>query len=223
MRRVLVGLTILIVISVLISGAIVFLIELHPFDPGDLLFPIQELAEQIQYSLVFNDTDRAHLAIDLAFRRLEGLQRVEDEADVTLAAEKFESALDLAIIEVTESSLSEREDLIHRLNELLAESEAVLQQLVELHPSLQGLLDKVRSYISARSPEQLKSIADPERLENAQLEGESVPFFGEDFDHSFFLLLGTHESVDCADCHTRGQYAGTPTECLGCHLPPSPL
>lgn len=60
-----------------------------------------------------------------------------------MAAEKFESALDLAIVEVTGSELSEREDLIRRLNELLAESETVLRQLVDQYPSLQDLLDKV--------------------------------------------------------------------------------
>jgi len=116
MKKVLGGLSILIVVSVLLSGLIAFLAENHPFDPGDLLFPIQELAEKIRYRLSFDSIDRVNLALDLAFRRLEELQRSEEPADIALAAKKFEDALDKAIVEVTQSDLSEREGLLRRLN-----------------------------------------------------------------------------------------------------------
>ena len=40
-----------------------------------------------------------------------------------------------------------------------------------------------------------------------------------DFDHSqtAFPLTGAHASVNCTDCHTGGQYSGTPTNCYSCH------
>ena len=41
------------------------------------------------------------------------------------------------------------------------------------------------------------------------------------FDHNInttFPLNGAHSSVSCALCHVKG-YAGTPFECVGCHLP----
>ncbi len=41
------------------------------------------------------------------------------------------------------------------------------------------------------------------------------------FDHNTstsFPLTGRHTSVDCAQCHVNGQFAGTPQTCVGCHL-----
>jgi hypothetical protein len=40
-------------------------------------------------------------------------------------------------------------------------------------------------------------------------------------DHALlFPLTGAHRAQDCADCHTNGQYANTPTTCHGCHQEP---
>lgn len=33
-----------------------------------------------------------------------------------------------------------------------------------------------------------------------------------------FPLTGAHNTVPCGQCHTGGQYAGTPSQCSGCHL-----
>lgn len=39
-------------------------------------------------------------------------------------------------------------------------------------------------------------------------------------DHHWFVLDGQHGSTPCAGCHTGTppRYAGTPTDCVGCHL-----
>jgi hypothetical protein len=36
------------------------------------------------------------------------------------------------------------------------------------------------------------------------------------FEHPY-RLLGQHATLVCADCHADGIYAGTPTDCVGCH------
>lgn len=43
------------------------------------------------------------------------------------------------------------------------------------------------------------------------------------FDHnlSSFKLTGAHVSVNCAQCHTGGNYSGIPTNCVSCHAQPS--
>ncbi len=43
---------------------------------------------------------------------------------------------------------------------------------------------------------------------------------GAKFDHTAtkFPLTGAHTSVQCAQCHVNGKYAGTPATCAGCHL-----
>lgn len=40
------------------------------------------------------------------------------------------------------------------------------------------------------------------------------------FDHNrtTFPLTGAHPAVSCTQCHRNGVYAGTPTQCSGCHL-----
>jgi hypothetical protein len=38
-----------------------------------------------------------------------------------------------------------------------------------------------------------------------------------DFNH-VFPLNGAHAMLDCSSCHGNGVYAGTPTDCVGCHL-----
>ncbi len=49
----------------------------------------------------------------------------------------------------------------------------------------------------------------------------AVTWKGAQFDHASmtkFQLTGAHLRVDCATCHTGGVYAGTRTDCYGCHL-----
>ena len=41
------------------------------------------------------------------------------------------------------------------------------------------------------------------------------------FDHSFFPLLGQHETLACAKCHPDGRYLGTPKLCEDCHSSPA--
>jgi len=40
---------------------------------------------------------------------------------------------------------------------------------------------------------------------------------GADFEHPF-RLDGVHATLDCSSCHPNGTYAGTPSDCVGCHL-----
>jgi hypothetical protein len=44
---------------------------------------------------------------------------------------------------------------------------------------------------------------------------------GATFDHNAFTafpLTGAHATVACSTCHVNGQFAGTPSTCVGCHL-----
>jgi hypothetical protein len=44
---------------------------------------------------------------------------------------------------------------------------------------------------------------------------------GATFDHNTatkFALTGVHATVQCAQCHANGVFAGTPMQCAGCHL-----
>jgi hypothetical protein len=41
---------------------------------------------------------------------------------------------------------------------------------------------------------------------------------GAGFTHSQFPLLGAHAAADCDGCHGGGVFAGTPSQCVDCHL-----
>ncbi len=47
---------------------------------------------------------------------------------------------------------------------------------------------------------------------------DAVRWTGVTVDHSTFPLRGNHQTAACTDCHINGVYAGTPRECVGCHL-----
>jgi len=46
----------------------------------------------------------------------------------------------------------------------------------------------------------------------------AVSWKGAIFDHSKFVLNGVHKTTACTDCHKNGVYAGTPSQCVSCHL-----
>src|SRR5207244_4861394 len=49
----------------------------------------------------------------------------------------------------------------------------------------------------------------------------TTQWLGAKFDHNTatkFALTGAHVTVACAQCHVGGKFAGTPMDCVGCHL-----
>lgn len=49
----------------------------------------------------------------------------------------------------------------------------------------------------------------------------TTTWLGVNFDHNTqtkFPLTGAHATVQCSQCHLNGQFAATPTACVGCHL-----
>jgi predicted CXXCH cytochrome family protein len=42
-----------------------------------------------------------------------------------------------------------------------------------------------------------------------------------DHDYAAFPLVGVHQQVDCAKCHTGAVYQGTPQTCVSCHAEPT--
>jgi len=47
---------------------------------------------------------------------------------------------------------------------------------------------------------------------------DAVTWTGAVVDHSTFPLRGNHQTASCTACHVNGVYAGTPRDCVGCHL-----
>ena len=48
----------------------------------------------------------------------------------------------------------------------------------------------------------------------------TTTWLGAKFDHAAltgFALTGAHSTLECTSCHVGGRYAGTPSNCIGCH------
>jgi len=45
-----------------------------------------------------------------------------------------------------------------------------------------------------------------------------VTWEGAAFSHFYFPLKGMHKTTTCTSCHKNGLFAGTPSECVDCHL-----
>jgi hypothetical protein len=219
MRRILIGLTLLIVLAVITTGTLVFLAERHPFRPGQPLFPIQQMAESLQLRLTFDAADKADLALDLARRRLDDLATAGTDKQLLAAAPVLKSTLEIAVLRVSAAPVAELPRLIERLNELLGQAGPLVAGLAAAYPELADLLATVTAIGQAANPNQLAAIVDAPALPMA-IAGEPVPFVGTDIDHSFFPLDGGHAAALCQDCHATGQYSETPTECVACHLSP---
>ncbi|MCI0731122.1 MAG: DUF5667 domain-containing protein, partial [Chloroflexi bacterium] len=195
MKKLLLILTALVVISVCVMGSIAFLAENHPFYPGDFLYRWQLVAESLQFRLTFDDTRRADLAIDLAGRRLEELGSSIGGDYLLLAVDGFDQALDRVVVTILNAPLEERTRLLERLDTVLERAQGLLAPLANApvpYPEVVALLEAVISLREANSPRQLTAIVEPEETGPAAIAAESVPFLGEDFDHSFYPLAGGH-------------------------------
>lgn len=56
------------------------------------------------------------------------------------------------------------------------------------------------------------------RCEDCHTSSGWRPATGIDHDTTRFPLRGAHQPLRCTQCHTGGRYAGTPTDCVSCHL-----
>jgi hypothetical protein len=58
---------------------------------------------------------------------------------------------------------------------------------------------------------------------STQIIPQGIPFPEGSLEHSFFPLSGLHAVIECESCHKDLEYAGTPTDCVSCHIETAPL
>ncbi|MFZ0547037.1 MAG: DUF5667 domain-containing protein, partial [Candidatus Promineifilaceae bacterium] len=220
MRRALLLFTALLLLLVFIIGGLAYLAERHPLMPGDGLYPVQRFAERLQEKVAAGGTEKADFLLDMAGRRLEELATATTVERQALAADYFSLSLAEAVTAVLDAPLEERGRLLQRLDDLLIRAGGVVARLEET-AEIQTLAQMITDLRQATSPGELEVAVIDGPQPSSTIAAEMVPFLGDDFDHGFFALQGGHDEVACNDCHTTGQYAGTPTECLACHLAPS--
>ncbi|NUM44196.1 MAG: hypothetical protein HUU38_05770 [Anaerolineales bacterium] len=234
------------VLLVIFGGVLLlFLSQLRPFRPGNMIFPVQYLAERQRAALTFSSVGRAYYELALLERRIDDLI-LEKETPHTASALHY---LDLALTDASErvaratiATPESQLDLHTRLLLMLQYLQATLltmenlsQENPEIFQTVQAKVDTL-AFLLASSPAGANNSESPAGAESLPSSKENdpaisptpsdtlldplgVPFppGSEGAEHLFYPLLGQHAVIECAACHPNEQYAGTATACIACH------
>ena len=202
-----------------VIGGLFVLSEIYPFQPGDALYGLQGAAEGWRLNLTPGDEKQAALSLELAERRLAELAGAKGEEEIEIAAVALDAAVDEAVARIDGAPAESQGELVKDLTGLFTRIHVVMGAFEgEGHVAVEALHEKVTALEAAETREEVAVIV------NQEITAVAIPFLGRDVEHENFALTGGHGEVDCASCHTGGEYASTPTECGACHqLEASPV
>ena len=186
----------------------------HPFTPGSLLFPVQQLAEQIYLGLTLDKGNKAEIALNLAERRLVELAKADQARQIERGAQTFRAAMLGAERRILAAPVERQESLQLRAVEIMAQAQVVAQALIDYTdtPAVAALFELCKIDLSAAAQVHKQ----PAALAVAAVDPVAVSFLGIQVEHESFKLEGGHK-LECFQCHTSGEYAGLATACESCH------
>jgi len=134
-------------LGVILGGGGYFLVkEAYAATPADPLFPVQEIADDVQRALTFDEVAKVELEQEILARRQEQVDRMVNRDDVT--EEQLEEALRLMA--------QQRERVMTKLE--VVEQNVVREQNEEGDSTSQGKIEKVREEYDKTLDEQLETI-----------------------------------------------------------------
>jgi len=239
--------TIVIVLGILGGCLGLALASAAPFRPGNALFPLQHFAEEKRAELAFSNTGKAIYLLNLADRRSLDLVALSGTQDELVGLTAMDDALDHAETAMASAPDSDVEILQSRFIEVVEHAQGALLGLSiaplespEAFASAQAKVSILRELVvgskvaSDRALEKAKFLLMlpwVSTYNNPSLAG-GLPLFdplaisfppgSPGAEHAFFPLVGAHSTLTCEGCHTNGQFAGTPNQCMDCHSPDRP-
>ncbi|MFA7628057.1 MAG: DUF5667 domain-containing protein [Candidatus Dojkabacteria bacterium] len=134
-------------LGVILGGGGYFLVkEAYAATPADPLFPVQEIADDVQRALTFDEVAEVELEQEILARRQDQVDRMVNRDDVT--GEQLEEALKMMA--------QQREKVMTKLE--AAEQNVVRNQNESGESAAQGSLEKVREDYDKNLDEQLETI-----------------------------------------------------------------
>ena len=223
-----------------------FLSQVRPLRPGDVVFPVQYLAERQRAGLMSAPLNRAYFELTLLEKRIEDLSIRTGTRHESTGIHYLNLALDHASNAVAQASADNPANqpelrtrfliLIEQLQTALAALEIAPQENGEMFQSFEAkvaslyrILDDGTTNLSQLTSssevngnptaEPAASTASPTPGEIGLLTPQGVPFppGSAGAEHLFYPLIGQHAVLECAACHPAEQYAGTPSTCVACH------
>ena len=138
---------IILALGIILGGGGYLLVkEAYAATPADPLFPIQEIADDVQRALTFDEVAQVELEQKILARRQDQVDQMVNRDDVT--GEQLEEALQLMA--------QQRERVMTKLE--VAEQNVVRNQNEEGDNTAQGAIEKVREEYDKNLDEQLETI-----------------------------------------------------------------
>ncbi len=223
-----------------------------PFHAGQMLYPVQRLAEQSHAALQENVTAEALYQMNLLERRVTDLALVTGTPHESAALDEVYRQLQITLRVLGQApkqdttslkaSLSRVLDMLQQVLPLLVtspgENEATYRALYNETQTLAGMLGDTNTPLSVLGAMSTDTFSGPGLAEMADvnspagndmqtgtpLSPQAVVFPPGSIgaQHAFYPLTGAHSTLDCTACHGEGQYAGTSSECAVCHRQSAP-
>lgn len=138
---------IILALGVILGGGGYFLVkEAYAATPADPLFPVQEIADDVQRALTFDEVAEVELEQEILARRQDQVDKMVNRDDVT--GEQLEEALKMMA--------QQREKVMTKLE--AAEQNVVRNQNETGESAAQGSLEKVREDYDKTLDEQLETV-----------------------------------------------------------------
>ncbi|HSF79815.1 MAG TPA: hypothetical protein VLA49_01190 [Anaerolineales bacterium] len=217
--------------------------------PGQILFPLQESAEELRTRLIADPTKKGNYALGLLEWRLADLTQLADTPAELAALQALDKALDRAQKISAAAPAEIKPNLMSRLLKILEQAASLLSRL-SISPqeapdfyiavvtrvlALQDLaadnntgaaLEPSDSQAIAMLPLVIRSNGVPASDVNSNnwIDPQTVVFppGSPGAQHAFFPLTGRHASLECTSCHTDGKFLGTARLCSTCHAQVKP-
>lgn len=138
---------IILALGIILGGGGYFLVkEAYAATPADPLFPVQEIADDVQRALTFDEVAEVELEQEILARRQDQVDRMVNRDDVT--GEQLEEALKMMA--------QQRQKVMTKLE--AAEQNVVRNQNETGESAAQGSLEKVREDYDKTLDEQLETV-----------------------------------------------------------------
>ncbi|MEJ2748206.1 MAG: hypothetical protein P8183_09910 [Anaerolineae bacterium] len=235
MRRSFLNIAGLVLFLGIVGSAATYSLALNaPYVPGNALFPVQDMSEQL-WGVGFNgdSVDRAQVQLSLLAHRLDDLAVLQGTTDELTAVHTLTRAYNRADKAIVRAPSSEQPALNARRDRLAAQALALLAGLENAEaPAVLALHDQIAGEATIELVAAATAVPSPAPTAIAA-PTETAVFQGNQLDdprfipfppqanileaHSFFALTGGHANLLCSNCHTGETYNGAPTDCAACH------
>ena len=225
-----------IVLFLITSGIAMAVIA--PFQPGNILFPLQYFVEQKAMVIHTDPISKSNYSMDLLERRINDLVARTGSKYELIALDYLNKAIDQVTLSISLVSQTEGGNQRLRLLYLVKLTEDKLKLLsnlpLENQTIFQAFLTKIQTLLlmveTANVPNsELNRITgipiinqglNHEPGTTVMVTGSLIPFppGSPGAVHAFYPLVGLHILLTCNRCHISGKYVGTPKTCTLCHI-----